>query len=210
MAIIKQIGTDDVGNDFPWFWQTDIICPRCTCAFRLTHEETLPGVVGPIGSVNTLWLGWRQVVEGNALTAALDTANLHIDPAQVYGACPYCGYNPIVIRGPRYGVAKMTIATDPSVGLIQSYVASGAAKMRFVLTHAGLLVGIFLFASGQPYATDATGLYAVAVYRSGPNTLNPALFYPLATPSDPIPFVQVNTLDPAMCAIILRAGLAIT
>src|SRR4051812_5663198 len=96
-----------VDSSLPWFLITDIVCPKCYEQFRLSYGDTMGLNVGPGGTNSLLWYGWRQVRESDTpLTAEIDSVNLHVDPAQIYGPCPVCGYNPIIVRGPRYNLPK--------------------------------------------------------------------------------------------------------
>jgi len=210
MAKIVGTGNDNTVLNQLWFWTQPITCPRCATIFLLTAEDTMPGVVGPIGTNSTLWLGWRQVVEGDPATAqAIDTVNLHVDPAQIYGPCPYCAYNPITVKGPRYGVAKITMTSDPNGGLIQSYIAGGAARASFFLPHYpdSPLIAALLTALGQPYGTDSTGLYAISVRRIGTDIYDAATLYLFATPAYKLTVEEAMVTDAGLTEMLSRMGL---
>jgi len=209
-TIIPGTATD---SDSPWFFRTPITCPKCGETFLLTSEDMQP-LGGPYGASDTVWHWWRELVEGDPATAALDLSNHHLDPAQVAGPCPNCFF-PIAVRGPHYGLPKtLDITTDPDVGDIAGYIAAGA---RFVLWFrlqeldgsTGRLVGLFATADSTVYGLDATGAYAPGVVRAGPNDLDAHYPYCLHQPGQAIPSEEARAADPDMVATLERMGLIV-
>jgi hypothetical protein len=200
-------------STLPWFLQTLITCPRCSTQFYLSPEDVQP-MGGPFGTNDTVWHWWRELVEGDPTTAALDLANQRLDPAQVYGPCPICAWM-IAVRGPHYGIGKtQDITTDPTAGVIQGYVTAGAAAMFWYQRDAhvsparGWIVGAFLNASGVMMMTD--GMYVTTVTRDTfTDAIIPAYSYCLHQTTAPISSAAAYSADSDLCDTLARYGLQI-
>lgn len=198
-------------NQGPWYLAVAVTCPYCARVYRLTDEDFKAGLVANIGATGTRTLGWRQVVEGAPTTAAVDSANLHIDPAQIVGQCPWCHYWPITVQGPRYGQTKQTLSTDPTASSVQGYTAgpNPATQVAFHLTNSGVLVGVFLKTDSHPFGIDALGLNVTAIIRTSPTTLNAAYIFNMATPGRRVSAIEARALDSDLCNYLTRFGLTL-
>jgi DNA-directed RNA polymerase subunit RPC12/RpoP len=194
-------------NNLPWFWTTPITCPRCGFPFLLTPEDTMPGVVNQIGASAQLTLGWRQLIEGDPTTAQIDTAHLHVDPAQVVGHCPNCGYNPLVKRGPRYSMTKITLNSDPVTTALMDWMALGATAVSFVFSAEWYTVGILLAADHTPISVDSSGEYVACVRRLTDGSLNASTIFCLAAPSQHLTVEEARQHDFALVDSLERFGL---
>jgi len=197
-------------NSLPWFWTTPMTCPKCLFSFLLTPEDTMTGTVNQIGASAQLHLGWRQLVEGDPATVlAIDTAHLHVDPAQVIGQCPNCGYNPLVQRGPRYGTTKITLNTNPATTAIMDWMALGAQYVRFIYANGTFLVGILIGASWLPISTDPTTNYVVSVRRNDDSSLDATTMFNLAGPSIHVTADDARRLDSELVDTLVKLGLTL-
>jgi hypothetical protein len=203
-----------VPSDAPWYLTATIVCPRCGTPFTLSAEDFVP-TAGPFGAADTIWHWWRQLVEGDPATAALDLSNHHLDPAQVRGPCPVC-YYPVAARGPRYGLTKiLDLPADPAPGAIAGYLAAGAVKMLWYdiyldPTASGGLLGLFARADNGVVGLDAATGWATGVIRSAA-TLDYVPDFPfcLAQPNESIPPSAARGRDPALCSWLAGYGLIV-
>jgi hypothetical protein len=202
----------------PWFLDLTIDCPNCGWQFSLTPADIMP-LGGPYGTQDTVWHFWRELVEGDPTTAPVDQANYHLDPAQVYGPCPNCGWMNAV-RGPHYGMAKtQDITSDPAISLIQQYVQTGAVAMtwRHLLPSAqsgiaigGMqIVGLFLDITNTIQMVSADGMYATGVARDLTDAINAAFSFGFAMPHTRITTQEALGYDADLCNTLARMGLMI-
>jgi hypothetical protein len=193
----------------PWYLTTAIICPSCARQYLLTQEDFASLLAANIGASGTRTLGWEQVVEGDPTTAVIDVQNLNIDPAQIVGQCPYCQFWPVVQRGPHYGTAKTTLSTDPAPSDVQAaLIAQGYSRVSFFDRADTGLYGVYLTPGGLPN-TDASGLYASAVWRNPDGTINGAATVCLAAPGQRVEVDDARALDAELCAWLERYGLVL-
>jgi hypothetical protein len=211
-----QPGSPTARNFLPWYEQTDFVCGNCQQGFRLDEADFVVGHGPFMGSALDQRLFWRKFAT-TTVAGVIDPATAGTDgfpntyyPDQIYGPCPFCGFQNAYVAAD-YGAAHPADAsgvTPTLIGLLQTYYSGGAVAVTF-FNPGGGIVGVFLRATNAPYLLDASGLGALSLKRTAAAGIDAAGYYQLTTPAVKISPAEAARQDDGLCALVVRAGMAV-
>jgi hypothetical protein len=210
-----QPGSPTARNFLPWYERTDFVCGNCQQGFRLDEADFIVGHGPFMGSNLDQHLYWRKFAT-TTVAGVIDPATAGTDgfqntyyPDQIYGPCPFCGFQNAYVSAD-YGAAHPADASgiDPTiVGVLRATIAAGAASVAYWLTNDDQLVAIYLDGNGAIWQ-QANG-YATAFTRIVAGDFSAAYSYPLSTPARPLTAAAARLIDAPLSDLLSRSGLVV-